>query len=266
MSKLDEDSSEWFKLARRRCVDHLRALVSINSAQQYAAKVIDCWTGNDFVVLSALHTACVAAYCRPFTSQKTKDGQRLYPDKLLKNTQGFDKELHEHLIILRKKMIAHSDYDILRSTMYMMSMPDNKTPISVGINVKSLAGIELSQLAERYVAHFSFCVQHIQKTFKDEFRELANHLRKHPNHFEETMQRKKIDLPPSKELKKLTGPVGPASTVEEPSFPADLSGYRYILYRHELPLIESGSYKFTNDDGSQGEMTLVVGPPTITKF
>lgn len=266
MQKLDESSSEWFTHTQRRCVDHLRALISINWAQQYAAKIVSLWASNDFVVLSALHAASVAAYCRPFTSQKTKNGLRLYPDKTLKDAIGFDLELHDHLIVLRKKMIAHSDYDVLRSTMFMTKAPDNKTPISVGINVKSLVGIETLNLAERYVSHFAFCVQFVQEKFKGEFKQLASHLRKYPNHFVETLSPEKIELPPTKVLRKFTGPIGPASTVEEPSFSSNLLGYRYNLYRHELALIESGSYKFTNEAGEEGEITFVVGPPTINKY
>ena len=52
-------------------------------------------------------------------------------------------------------------------------------------------------------------------------------------------------------------PKGPASGVAEPKFPSELSGYRYLLLTHEVPLIKSGTYSITAD-GKPVEITFDV--------
>src|SRR6266849_1711679 len=167
---LKEETIEWFERRRRRCVDHFRALVSMTAAQQYSTMMLQYWATNNVVLLAALHSASVMAYFRPFTSAQTKEGKVQYPVRHLQKYSDFDRELHDHLRILRDRIIAHGDYDMLRSTMFMHEIGDEKLPVNLGINVKAMMGIEVRALAERYQAHLSVCVSGIKDTFEAEFK------------------------------------------------------------------------------------------------
>jgi hypothetical protein len=254
-----------FERLRRRCVDHFRALASVQAAHQYISKLIENEDSLDEIMSSALHSASVIAYARPFTSAKTNTGSVQYPVKQLKEEPGFDLELHEHLIKLRNRIVAHSDYSMLRSTMYLQAVGDlQELPVSLGINVKRLRGIESRELANRYNRHFAACIAQIAKTFDSEFNELARHVRVNPKYFEDTqnlpLQRTEHGAIPS--LTPMPRPHGPSGDVEEPEFPDGLSGYKYEKLTHQRALVKSGTYKVLVN-GILQEYTFKIDGPEI---
>src|SRR5271169_5684192 len=102
MKKLaSKGSVEWFEHSRMRCVDHLRALLSIRMARDSAIAILQHWQFQSPESNSALHSSCVIAYARPFTSAATKSGKVTYPTRALMAAPGFDKELHVHILDLR---------------------------------------------------------------------------------------------------------------------------------------------------------------------
>jgi hypothetical protein len=208
----------------------------------------------------------VVAYTRPFTTAKTKVGKVQYPTRDLKREPGFDTALHEHLFVLRDQLIAHSDYSLLRSTMFVKEIgdPGCELPISVGLNVKRIVGLELRELAERYVRHFSSCVTRVARTFDAEFDEFARLTRDHPDYFRRTatLPIERIEHGPIPTLRPLPGPTGPAGNVKEPEFAAELSGYKYQKLTHERGLLKSGTYA-VRINGAFVDYTFDVRGPDI---
>jgi hypothetical protein len=251
----DKGSVEWFELSRIRCVDHLRALLSIKLARDNAVAILRNWNSLSAETNSALHSSCVIAYARPFTYAATKNGKVTYSAKRLPAASGFDKELHIHILDLRNQIIAHGDYGIFPSTMYLQTVGDERLPLRLGINVKGILGIESHDLALRYEKHLSVCDLNLEKILNHECRELASEARMHPAEFHKTHNipevKEEITLGP--ESKDLPPPAGPAAVVENPVFPEGLSGYRYITLTHQISLIESGKYIVT-EDGMAKEM------------
>lgn len=259
------DSVENFERLRRRCVDHFRALASIQAAHQYVSRLLEGWNDLDEIFSSALHSASVMAYARPFTSSKTKNRSVQYSLKKLRKEAGFDSQLHDHLMKLRDKIVAHSDYSMLRSTMYLQAIGDSQElPISLGINVKRFRGLESRSLGDRYSVHFAVCASHIARTFNDEFNELARLVRESPRHFEDTqnLPLKETEHGPISDLSPLPGPQGPAGDVAEPEFPDGLSGYKYEKLSHQRALIKSGIYKVLVK-GVLQEYTFEIDGPEI---
>ncbi|HYM37480.1 MAG TPA: hypothetical protein VES96_03665 [Nitrospiraceae bacterium] len=245
MKKPKEGTAVWFEHARRRCVDHLRALLSIRMAHEYMSKMFGCWATNDIITMAGLHSASVVAYARPFMSALTKDGKVVYPVSALKKAARFDRDLHLHLLSLRNQLITHADYNLLASTMYLQAIGDERLPIEIGITVKGMFGIETRALAERYQVHFLICMTAIEEALNQELQAVSLQAQKHPVEFNATH-----NVPVSTSEWKITtednefpGPTGPASGVEEPTFPEELSGYRYLTLRHKFALIKSGKYK-----------------------
>jgi hypothetical protein len=249
----------WFERGRRRCVDHLRALSSVQLAHEYISTLLTRWTSNEVHSLAGLHAASVIAYARPFTAAFTKEGKLKYPVSALRKTPGFDHELHSHLLDLRNNLIAHGDYDLLPSTMYLQTVGDEKLPVAMGVNVKCIVGIEARPLAERYQAHFRTCLTVIEEMLNRDLREIAARAQTHPEEFHAThnIPAAILEVKPTIELADFPGPVGAAGDVAEPSFSERLSGYKYLTVRHELALIESGTYSI-HDRGVPIDVTFEV--------
>ena len=215
--------------------------------------------------MSALHAACVVAYSRPFTNTKTKLGKVQYPVRDLKREPGFDTALHDHLLTMRDRLVAHSDYGLLRSTMYLQSVGDNnELPVAIGLNVKRLVGVDSRALAERHVRHFSSCVTRISRTFNSEFNSLARHVRDNPGHFSET-QNLPLEMQkhgPIPTLRPMPTPSGAAGDVEEPEFADGLNGYKYEKLNHQRALIKSGTYRVPVN-GTMEEYHFKIDGPEI---
>lgn len=259
MVAIEEGTARWFEMARRRCIDHLRALHSIQSAHSFIAGMLQGWATIDPTTNAALHTACVIAYSRPFTTARTAEGTVIYPLKDLKRVPSFDAEFHSHLMDLRDRLIAHADYGIFPSTMYMQTIGDEKLPIRLGIKVKGMLGIESRSLAGKYEKHIAAAAVTIESSLNRDCTELAEHARRHPAVFESThnvpLASREVKFGVTEEA--FPEPTGEAATVEEPSFPEHLSGYRYQTLTHEIALITGGTYVI-HENGVPKEIILSV--------
>jgi hypothetical protein len=253
-----EGTIEWFDRARHRCIDHLRALLSIRSAHECIQVNLSQWDSMQPIVRAALHSNCVIAYARPFTPAMTKHGKIRYPVKEIQSASGFDKELHQHIMDLRDRIVAHSDYDVFPSTMFLQAIGDEKLPISLGINVKGLVGIATRDLAERYEKHLSSCASAIESALNADCLYLTEQARIYPAEFDKTHNVPAVTKRISNTAQPIAfRPAGPAAGVADPPFPSGLSDYRYLTLTHEIPLIESGKHQITVN-GVATEMTLDV--------
>ncbi|MFD0986334.1 hypothetical protein [Methyloligella solikamskensis] len=260
MNGSDERTVEWFENTRRRCIDHLRALLSIRIAQDSIRSIRGDWEERNIVTQAALHSACVIAYSRPFVGARSKAGNLFYGISKLRKAEGFDVDLHRHLLELRNKIIAHSDYDIFPSTMFTETVGDEKLPVQLGINVKAMMGIEDRTLATRYESHIGACALAIESELNSDCGELVAAILEHPETFAEThnIAEHSRELPSAEEFADLPPPEGPAAQVENPPFEEGLAGYRYSALRHQVPLLKSGKYKITVD-GKEAEIEFSIG-------
>jgi hypothetical protein len=261
----DEGSVEWFEQSRRRCVDHLRALLSIRISRDSVAAILQHWGLQSAEYNSALHSSCVISYARLFTNASTKNGNIKYPTKRLIASPGFDRGLHIHVMDLRNRLVAHADYSVFPSTMYLQAVGDERIPLTLGINVKGLFGIESHDLAVRYEKHFSTCHKAVEQMLNLECDELASQARLFPAEFHKTNNIPDAETKTTldRNLREIPRPTGPAASVENPAFAEGLSGYRYITLTHQVPLIKSGKYVVT-EAGIAQEITFHVG--AITKL
>jgi hypothetical protein len=251
MNKQGEKGSvQWFENSRMRCVDHLRALLSIKMARANATEILHNWNSQSAEIKGALHAACIISYARPFSHSAVKTGKITYPTRRLMSATGFDKDLHKHLMDLRNQIIAHGDYGVFPSTMYLQTIGDTRFPVTLGINVKSMCGIESRDLALRYERHLSICNDELERILNLECAELTSEAKCHPDAFNKTHNIPEVcegATPLDSDFRNLPGPTGPAAIVANPSFPEGLSDYSYITLTHQVPLIESGEYLITVD-------------------
>ncbi|MGI0503481.1 hypothetical protein [Burkholderia cepacia] len=75
-------------------------------------------------LLMALTTALVVTYARPFvnTRGESKFAERSAPGSLLRVLTSRQREIHDYLLIMRNREVAHSDAD--RSEIYLKLYPD----------------------------------------------------------------------------------------------------------------------------------------------
>ena len=177
---------EWFEASRRRCVDHLRALLAISASKSSITEILRGWDIHSAEIRSALHSACVMSYARPFSSSDTGSGKIFYPTKQLLKTIDFDVELHKHILSLRDRIIAHGDYGIFPSAMYLQAIGDERLPVTLGINVKGMLGIASRDLASRYEKHIAICARRLEEVLSQECNELAVQAKLDPNAFNST--------------------------------------------------------------------------------
>lgn len=262
MAKPLEGTVEWFEVARHRTIDHMRALLAMRGAHQSVVTLLQNWDALDVDAARALHESAVISYARPFTPAATTAGKIAYAISAVRKADGFDRQLHDHLLDVRNRMIAHADYGVFPSAMTVQTTGDEALPVALVILVKNLAGIQERELAERYQRHFRACMEAIESALNSEVAELVAHARKHPTAFEASH-----NVPMSIEEWKagpdfadLPTPTGPASRVPEPLFPKELSGYRYLTLQHQVPLIDAGKYT-VHFDGKPVEIELDVTYP-----
>src|SRR5262250_969610 len=106
----DFGSVEWFRWNKRQILDHARAGLSFAHALQSAEALVTGWADLVPIVRSSLHTSIVVSYARPFKKNKAKDGsQRTYSVGYVDSGADFSKDVHDHLIEIRDRLVAHSD-------------------------------------------------------------------------------------------------------------------------------------------------------------
>lgn len=66
-------------------------------------------------LLLAMNTALVVAYARPFVQSRgqSETAEKTVPGILLRGLTAREREIHDALIVMRNKEIAHSDADVL---------------------------------------------------------------------------------------------------------------------------------------------------------
>jgi hypothetical protein len=245
MKPASKGTVDWFEQARGRCIDHLRAALSIRIARDSAKAILQNWGNGNLISSAAFHVTAVISYCRPFVDARAKGMKIFYPAKTLLSSDRFDKDLHSHILELRNRIIAHADYGIFPSTMFTQTIGDDDVFLLLGIKAKGIFGIESKELAVRYEAHFSACMDRIEEKLKAECNELALESKLHPKEFNATHNVPAATQPlqSSEEFTQLPGPIGPASSVQNPTFSKDFSGYHYLEITHTTPLIESGTHR-----------------------
>lgn len=254
----EKGTAAWFEASQMRCVDHLRALLAIKMSKSSIAEILRGWDLHSAEIRSGLHSACVIAYARVFTHAIAKTGKITYPSGQLIKANGFDRELHQHILNVRDQIIAHGDYGVFPSTMYLQTIGDERLPVALGINVKSIFGIASRDLGRRYDQHLSVCERMLEELLNRECVELVAEAKNHPEIFNATNNipevRESIEL--DGQLRDFPGPSGAAGRVEDPPFAESLAGYNYITLTHQVALQKDGEFIVTSN-GIRQTITLV---------
>src|SRR5262245_46631666 len=113
-------SPQWFEHRKRFLIEAVKAVDSFSAAESSFRKLVEFGTTADADLRSALHTAGVINYARPFSDNFSGKGRQRtsFPKNSVKGHPSFDDDIHRQLILLRNKLIAHSDGDYADSRVF----------------------------------------------------------------------------------------------------------------------------------------------------
>jgi hypothetical protein len=167
LGAIKEGTQEWKVQLADVAARHLRALDQINQARRCLVKLSQEGDTLDDVVMSALFTSAVIHYSRPFG--KNRGGQTNSPRYRIKELRnaGFDRVLHDHLLDLRDKLVAHQDGTLLPARIGQFTIEihehDVEIPVQTFAVVFALQGIAAKELVARYLEHVTTCVEALQR-------------------------------------------------------------------------------------------------------
>lgn len=124
---------DWFKAHKRELLGHVRALDDFTNVHALATRLVEN-VGEEIdsteQLKGALFMSAVVTYARPFLRTKNKYGEAsgAYPIRHLKDDGRFDVKLHEHLLHVRNKLIAHDDGEQLPPTFHVLSIHIDQEP------------------------------------------------------------------------------------------------------------------------------------------
>jgi hypothetical protein len=151
---------EWFKRERLHLIEIAKAIDSFGAARRSFQKLVDLGSNGDPDLTAALHTSAVINYARPFVNNKRADGVRVaFRKNVVKGHTNFVEEVHQELIDLRHKLVAHSDRDYVDGRLFRklwaLDIEGEHTEFLVGATVATLTvhTVHDMALAERFLSH-----------------------------------------------------------------------------------------------------------------
>lgn len=110
--KPEKGSVEWFDDERRGITELARAIDSFASASRALSKFSRYNEFLDDDLKSSLFSSAVVNYARPFTPNRNTDVYKhTLPKKSVASEHGYSGVMHQHIMDLRNKIIAHHDSD-----------------------------------------------------------------------------------------------------------------------------------------------------------
>jgi hypothetical protein len=151
---------EWFKRERFHLIEIAKAIDSFGAARRSFQKLVDLGSNGDPDLAAALHTSAVINYARPFVNNTRADGVRVaFRKNVVKGHTNFVEEVHQELIDLRQKLVAHSDRDYVDGRLFRklwaLDIEGEHAEFLVGATVATLTvqTVHDMALAERFLLH-----------------------------------------------------------------------------------------------------------------
>jgi hypothetical protein len=104
--------AEIIKRKDRELFRHVKALEAAQRCDEYVTRLIEQYDVLDKIIKSALFTSVIIQYGRIFKGNERKGKLEFYPIKKLKETIAFDETIHNELLTIRDRFVAHQDWDV----------------------------------------------------------------------------------------------------------------------------------------------------------
>lgn len=255
-----EGTAEWFKARKRELLVHIRALDDFSNVHALATRLVEN-VGEEIddteQLRGALFMSAVVTYVRPFLKSKNKYGETsgTYPIRRLKDDARFDAKLHEHLLHVRNKLIAHDDGKQLPPTLHVLSIAVDQDPSSgrkptlATARSYSLSSAKGPRFHAALQKHSEACVEGVKRALHAGIMEYLTEAQVHHEAFEASNEYQKG--PSQKEISLQFNVQGPISTrlfaldeltektisVPEGNMHNKAYTYRMVTYSGALPSV-----------------------------
>lgn len=170
-------SAEYERVVRD-CRIGIKAFQNFNASMLGFGKLLDLKGEGDYVILPSVFYWAVIRYAKPFLDSEYEGSRFSYPKRALKNQTGFVASMHEHLLLVRNKLIAHDDfYEVLPKILTMcMNLEEEGflIPCSVSISNKIISFPSDSETVELMHNHVRACVEGAHEKLKIDLARLRN--------------------------------------------------------------------------------------------
>jgi hypothetical protein len=184
---VDDRLREHLARGRRDIIANLRLTQDVGLARNAAARIVERWGQLPEDILAALHTACVVNYARPFKESITLSGKKFrYPVNRIVHNDGFDRSLHDHLLELRDKLVAHSDADFAERLFhtewaaFQFDNGDVPFAFEVGAQAVTINGMRDAATANSYITHFDAALTAASALLDDGLTRYLAEMQRHP--------------------------------------------------------------------------------------
>jgi hypothetical protein len=129
---------EWFRAQKREIIEHAKACDDFDAAVSNFRKLVTLGPDSDADLQAALHGMGVISYARPFVARPRFSKRRI------SKQPGFRDDIHQQLIELRDKLIAHSDAEFAHGRLFLGMLNINvgasraSVPTSAVVMVRNL--------------------------------------------------------------------------------------------------------------------------------
>jgi hypothetical protein len=274
---------EWFKHERLHLVEHAKAVDSFGAAARSFQRLVELGVTADDQVRSALHTAGVVEYARPFSRNKTGKGDFEFAKSIIKDHPRYSEEIHQQLVTLRQKLIAHSDRDyadgrLFRKLFSLDIKRDGQTErgevfAGVCLVTQTVHALNDVTLAERYLAHVLAAEDAAHTILLKRLEDFALAGREFPDQIKAAAppESKRIILgdrfelsPDAQEVRLPNTVLNPHAVLSRPPLGFGLDGYAYRGFGVSGDL--AGDVVRRDDDGTETTVFKleVIGPPVGT--
>jgi hypothetical protein len=233
-----EGSEEWASVIIEDTIKHLLARHDVIAAHLFTKKLVDEWDTLDEVLRASLFQSAVTVYARPFVDNRSSTGRnRRFSISGLKNAPGFHRDLHDHVVDLRRTLIAHHDMSVVKAQLSHMTVTNDedqkqgKPPLTVQTEgkVKALHAIARKEIAEQYLKHMASSAAYLYSTTHAALAKLHRLRMLYPNLGIEKM--KSLSL----EFERLSNdtfrlPFANPKPIDEPAFNFPSNSYIWLEY------------------------------------
>jgi len=162
----------WFKERKRSLLADVRALDDFVTSHGLISRLVEdqgVETNDDVTeqVRGALYMSAVVTYARQFLSSTTRYREkRVYPTRHLKADDRFDTRIHNHLLEVRSKLIAHDDGEQLPPELFVLLVGPDGTddkPLLATIRSYSLSSAKGVVFLKAIQRHLDGCIEQVRR-------------------------------------------------------------------------------------------------------
>lgn len=127
------DAEKRLKRIKQDCLRWLKGFHNIQRSELFMSRFAEMANSQDHPSKEALFQAAIVNYAKPFTQTETNEGKSSLSIKPIKPDPSFDVSIHEHIMELRKKLIAHDDFTAIEPKYVWISLVDSSDPQGIFI-------------------------------------------------------------------------------------------------------------------------------------